>query len=132
MRAMSVTINTWPRFRRRLPIHSSPSTALVVLRLWLDEMISTSVAQGLRRRGSDARAAQGTPETTELDHTEQLAEAVRQRRQRHYGIVLVGSKSIPQGNLGALTRSLDRPARDDPDEDSLIDQLAFLPAAPRR
>lgn len=47
-----------------------------MLRLWLDEMISPSVAQGLPRRGIDARAAQGTPETTEFDDAEQLAEAV--------------------------------------------------------
>lgn len=115
-------------------------------------MISKAVAEGLRRRGVDATAAQALPETTGLDDEEHLRLATSERRAlvsfnvddfsqvatlwfelgiSHFGLVLVSSKTLRQGDIGTLLKALEALARSHDRDDALRDQLIFLTAADR-
>ncbi len=96
------------------------------MKLLLDEMFSAAAADGLRRLGMDAVAAQGEPELrglpddqlfvyAQLDErcvvTENIADFVavesqwRAEQQRaHFGLILLAPKAFPRHRRGAVGR----------------------------
>lgn len=116
------------------------------MRLLLNEQINPHAAVVLRARGCDVATADdlGTRGATD---EEQLSAAVRNRRTlvtynigdfavlavewarkglTHWGIVLVGERTVSQRSVGDLSRALERLAAEFPGESALVDQVLFL------
>ena len=117
------------------------------MRLLLDEMISPQVAKQLLRLGIDAvtardRGTLGSGDDEQLDDaaserrtivTYNIADFVALARQysddgrAHYGIILISHASIPQRDVGAQVSALASFAARYPSDESLQDQVVFLP-----
>jgi Domain of unknown function (DUF5615) len=105
------------------------------LKLLLDEMYPSAIADGLRARGHDAIAVVERPELRNLSDADVFAAAQHERRavvsenvpdfvpiandhdargQAHHGLVLVHARSYPRGNprtIGAMVKALDTLAK---------------------
>lgn len=120
------------------------------MRLYLDEMISPTVAAALRKRGHDV-AATGDRGALAARDTAQLALAIHEQRalvtydlvdfpslawaatstgRDHWGVVLIHSRTILQSDVGGLIRALDALLRERPEADALKNQIIFLRPAP--
>ena len=120
--------------------------------LYLDEMISPSVAADLRQSDHDVIAAVERGALGASDPY-QLALAIRERRtlvtynvrdfavlarataatgRDHWGIVLVSSLRIPPSDTGGLVRTLDPLLNDNPGAEALKNRTLFLPTAVAR
>jgi predicted nuclease of predicted toxin-antitoxin system len=119
------------------------------MKILLDEDVSYRLAELLRAKGFDVTSVlevrlQGEPDpavwrwaigdgrvlvTYNTRDFLTLAVAFYQAGIRHPGLVVISSKSIPQGAFGAKLLALERLLKDDPD---LADQILFLgaPASP--
>lgn len=116
-----------------------------MLKLWLDEMLSPSVAAALREQGE---AAADDPATRERDDEEQLAWAADEGRvvvtydvttfpvvvaawmaegRSQAGVVLIHTHTIAQSDLGGQIRALAALARRYRRGDALRDQVLYLP-----
>lgn len=116
------------------------------MKLYLDEMISPRVADGLRQRGHDVVA---TVERDALGASDirQLALAIREERalvtyniadfvtiarasarlgRDHAGIVLVSDRRFPPSDVGGLVRALDELLQRHPGGGALRNQTTFL------
>jgi len=116
------------------------------VRLYLDEMISPSVAEGLRRRGHDVAAA-AERETLGSSDARQLAEAIQEGRAlvtfdvrdfsvlakaaavagtEHWGIVLLSPARFPRSSIGGLVGALELLLSRNPNPDSMRNRVLFL------
>ena len=116
------------------------------MRLYLDEMISPRVAEGLRRRGYDVVAA-AERETLGRSDARQLAEAIQERRAlvtfdirdfsvlakaaavagtEHWGIVFVSPARFSRSSIGGLVSALDLLLSRNPDPEAMKNQATFL------
>jgi len=116
------------------------------VRLYLDEMISPRVAEGLRRRGYDVVAA-AERETLGSSDARQLAEAIHGRRAlvtfdvrdfsvlakaaavagtENWGIVLLSPARFSRSSIGGLVGALDLLLSRNPDPGSLKNRALFL------
>ena len=100
------------------------------MRLLLDEMLSSAIAEQLRGRGFDVEAVeelaelQGSPDLDLLEHAQREAQAIvtynrddfraldrrfRAEGRDHHGIVILSHRRFPQGEgtTGALLASLE-------------------------
>jgi predicted nuclease of predicted toxin-antitoxin system len=116
------------------------------VRLYLDEMISPRVAEGLRGRGHDVVAA---AERATLGNSDarQLAEAIQEGRAlvtfdvrdfsvlakaaavagtEHWGIVLLSPARFSRSSIGGLVRALERLLSRNPDPESMKNRALFL------
>lgn len=118
------------------------------MNLLLDEHWSKKVAEQLRQKGYDVTALKETdladqriPDETVLRwaigqrrvvvtydvHTfPSILQEFAERREEHYGIVLVSSATIPQGDTGAQVRALEHLLAENPAEESLYNTVRFL------
>lgn len=121
------------------------------MKVYLDEMIWTGVAEALRDLGHDAaavaeRGAFGEPDmaqfaraiheqralvTYDLRRFGPLADAAFVAGRDHCGIVLIHPDSIPGADVGRLIRALEALLREHPDPDALKNQVIFLQPAPQ-
>jgi hypothetical protein len=112
------------------------------LRLLLDEMYPTAIADQLQRRGHDVEAVAARRElrsssdedlfasaqderrvvvTENIGDFSPLAHSADQRGIHHYGLVLVDPVKYPRGNrrtIGRLVRQLDRLLNDHPGDEA--------------
>lgn len=110
------------------------------MRLLVDEMYTSAVAQQLRDRGHDIEAvteraelralldadlfAVAQPEqraivTEDIDDFSRIANGYDQRGKAHYGLVLVSPASYPRGRpatVGRMVKALERLLREHPEE----------------
>jgi predicted nuclease of predicted toxin-antitoxin system len=118
------------------------------VRLYLDEMISPTVAEALSEGGADAvaaaeRGALGLSDAAQLAraiHEERalvtynvrdyvlLAQAAASAGHDHWGIVLVSPRSVLPSDIGGLVRALHALLAERPAADALKNQTIFLPA----
>ncbi len=118
------------------------------MRLYLDEMISPTVAEALREGGEDAvaaaeRGALGLSDAAQLAraiHEERalvtynirdyvlLSQAAASAGREHWAIVLVSARTIPTSDIGGLVRALQAVLAERPVADALKNQTIFLPA----
>lgn len=116
------------------------------MRLYLDEMISPRVAEGLRRRGHDVVAA-AERETLGKSDARQLAEAIQEGRAlvtfdvrdfsvlakaaaaagtEHWGIIFLSPARFSRSSIGGLVGALERLLARSPDHETMKDQVLFL------
>lgn len=116
------------------------------MRLYLDEMISPRVAEGLRRRGYDVVAA-AERETLGSSDARQLAEAIQESRAlvtfdvrdfsvlakaaavagtEHWGIVFLSPARFSRSSIGALVGALELFLSRNPDPESMRNRARFL------
>lgn len=112
------------------------------MRLLLDEMYPTSIADQLRNRGHDVSAVTERPELRSLPDEEVFVVAQQERRrvvseniadfssivddadqrgQAHYGLVLIDPGKCPRGQqrtVGRLVTELDQLLRDHPPDEA--------------
>ncbi|MGH2355175.1 MAG: DUF5615 family PIN-like protein [Chloroflexota bacterium] len=121
------------------------------LRLLLNAHLPTTLAEALRSRGYDVIAAQADERLRKLEEPDLLAEASGQRRvivtynvsdfdplarewarreQPHWGIVLVHSRTIRQGDFRGQLRALERLLASVSTEDGLYNQTIYLASPP--
>ncbi len=112
------------------------------MRLLLDEMYPSAVADQLRERGHDVHAVTGRPELRALADPDvfaaaqeerravasenigdfsSIADAAEQRGHAHHGLILIDPAKYPRGNrrtIGRLVTQLDRLLNDHPREEA--------------
>lgn len=116
------------------------------MKLYLDEMISPRVAEGLRRRGYDVVAA-AERRTLGSSDARQLAEAIQERRAlvtfdvrdfsvlakaaavagtEHWGIVFLSPARFSRSSIGALVGALELMLSRNPKPESMKNRALFL------
>ncbi len=118
------------------------------MKLYLDEMVSPTVARALRDRGYDViaaaeRNALGASDAAQLARaiSEEralvtynvrdfvpLAKAAASAGREHCGIILISYRSLPPSDVGGLVRALAALLDERPGADELVDQTLFLRA----
>lgn len=117
------------------------------MKLYLDEMISPQVAEGLRRRGHDVVAVAERPGALGRSDARQFAVAIQERRAlvtfdirhfsslakaaasagtEHWGIVLVSPARFSTRRIGELVRALERLLSREDGPEALKNRIVFL------
>lgn len=116
------------------------------MRIYLDEMISPTVAAALRERGHDAvavveRRALGAPDAAQLAramHEQRalvtynirdfaiLARAATTAGHDHWGLVLIDDRRLPPSDIGALIEALGTLLTSHSAPDALENTVTFL------
>lgn len=118
------------------------------MRLLLDEMWSSTIAEELRSRGHDVVAAAATDQVRGLSDEALLAYAKSERRvvatrdvgdfselalrlqaegRDHYGVILVSHRfSTSKPGIGRIVRALEAVLREHPGDDDLVSAVIWL------